>query len=107
MIEHGDVLLTGTTADNLRKLQILQNKGLWCALNIVRDTGVSDLHKKPNFFFLFFFLGGGGGFPLGRYYNKNARQSIIGDVIMPARLWGSHSRRPRNPSTWRALSHLQ
>ena len=32
-----------------------------------------------------------------RYYNKNARQCIIGEEIMPARPWGSRGRRPRDP----------
>ena len=30
-------------------------------------------------------------------YNKNARQCIIGEEIMPARPWGSRGRRPRDP----------
>ena len=44
MIEYGDIFLSGATADNRKKLQILQNKGLRCALNRDKFDSVSVLH---------------------------------------------------------------
>ena len=44
IIEYGDIFLVGATAANRKKLEILQNKGLRCALNRDRDSSVKDLH---------------------------------------------------------------
>ena len=44
MIEYGDVFLTGATLELKRKLQVLQNKGLRCALNRDKESHVEDLH---------------------------------------------------------------
>ena len=46
IIEYGDIFLTGATVDNKRKLQVLQNKGLRCALNLDRNTSTEELHKE-------------------------------------------------------------
>ena len=45
MIEYGDIFLSGATAENCKKLQILQNKGLRCALRKDKFESVSELHK--------------------------------------------------------------
>ena len=45
IIEYGDIFLVGTTAENRKKLQILQNKGLRCALR-EQDTSINKLHRK-------------------------------------------------------------
>ena len=46
VIEYGDLFLTGTTVCNRKRLQILQNKGLRCALGKDRDFSVSELHQE-------------------------------------------------------------
>ena len=46
MIEYGDVFVTGVTTENKRKLQVLQNKGLRCALNRDKETHIDDLHEE-------------------------------------------------------------
>ena len=46
VLEYGDILLTGTKLDNKKKLQILQNKGLRCALNRDKFTGSIELHRE-------------------------------------------------------------
>ena len=46
MIEYGDIFLSGATAENRKKLQILQNKGLRCALKKDKFKNVSELHKE-------------------------------------------------------------
>ena len=46
IVEYGDVLMFAASAENRRKLQILQNKGLRCALNTDRFTHVTDLHAE-------------------------------------------------------------
>ena len=48
VLEYGDIFLTGTSAANRKKLQILQNKGLRCALNRDSDSNVGDLHRDAN-----------------------------------------------------------
>ena len=45
MIEYGDMFLTSATVANRRNLQVLQNKGLSCALKRDMDTSVVELHK--------------------------------------------------------------
>ena len=44
IIEYGDIFLVGTTAENRKKLQILQNKGLRCALR-EQDTSIDELQR--------------------------------------------------------------
>ena len=46
MLEYGDIFLVGATAENRKKLQILQNKGLRCALSKDRYASVTDLHEE-------------------------------------------------------------
>ena len=46
MIEYGDVFVSGTTSENKRKLQVLQNKGLHCALDRDKETHIEDLHEE-------------------------------------------------------------
>ena len=46
--EYGDVFFHATTALNRKRLQILQNEGLRCALNKDIETGKADLHKEAN-----------------------------------------------------------
>ena len=48
MIEYGDVFVTGANLENKRKLQVLQNKGLRCALGRDREAHVDDLHEEAN-----------------------------------------------------------
>ena len=45
MIEYGDMFLTGATACNRKRLQILQNRGLRCALGKDKYFSVNDLHR--------------------------------------------------------------
>ena len=46
MIEYGDVFVTGASLELKRKLQVLQNKGLRCALNRDKEAHVDDLHDE-------------------------------------------------------------
>ena len=46
IIEYGDIFLTGATSGNKKKLQVLQNKGLRCALNADRDVSTGELHSE-------------------------------------------------------------
>ena len=46
LIEYGDIFLTCASAVNKRKLQVLQNRGLWCALNLDNDVDTEMLHKE-------------------------------------------------------------
>ena len=48
VIEYGDVFLVGATAANRKKLQILQNRGLRCALGRDIDATTDDLHVEVN-----------------------------------------------------------
>ena len=50
IIEYGDILLTACSFENKRRLQVLQNKGLRCALNKPRDdfTSTADLHDEAH-----------------------------------------------------------
>ena len=47
VIEYGDILLSACSFENKRRLQVLQNKGLRCALNKSKDefTSTDDLHS--------------------------------------------------------------
>ena len=46
ILEYGDLLLTATSVENRRRLQVLQNKGLRCALNKGIETASDDLHVE-------------------------------------------------------------
>ena len=46
ILEYGDIFLSATTLLNRKKLQILQNKGLRCALNKGLDTSREILHEE-------------------------------------------------------------
>ena len=46
ILEYGDILFTGVTMQQKKRLQILQNKGLRCALNEDRSTSTLDLHNQ-------------------------------------------------------------
>ena len=46
VLEYGDIIMVGTNVGNRKKLQILQNKGLRCALNRDRDTSRDELHAE-------------------------------------------------------------
>ena len=48
MLEYGDVFLSATTCLNRKRLQIIQNKGLRCALNKDIETSIDDLHVEAN-----------------------------------------------------------
>ena len=48
ILEYGDIFMVGTSAENRRKMQVLQNKGLRCALNKDTDTSIKELHAKAN-----------------------------------------------------------
>ena len=46
ILEYGDVFLTATSVINRKRLQVLQNKGLRCALNKGLETSTKDLHAE-------------------------------------------------------------
>ena len=46
VLEYGDIFLTSATAENRKRLQMLQNKGLRCALVKDKDTSTDDLHTE-------------------------------------------------------------
>ena len=46
MLEYGDIFMVGATAENRKKLQVLQNKGLRCALKKEKNSSVSELHSE-------------------------------------------------------------
>ena len=48
VIEYGGVLLPAASAENRKKLQVLQNRGLRCALNKDQYTHVINLHPEAN-----------------------------------------------------------
>ena len=48
MLEYGDVFLSATSSLNRKRLQILQNKGLRCALNASIEVGTADIHSEAN-----------------------------------------------------------
>ena len=48
LIEYGDLFLVGASVVNRRRLQVLQNRGLRCALNRDKDESVSELHKEAD-----------------------------------------------------------
>ena len=48
ILEYGDIFLTAASVENRKRLQILQNKGLRCALNRGIETSTNDLHLEAN-----------------------------------------------------------
>ena len=46
ILEYGDIFMLGTSVENRKKLQILQNKGLRCVLNKDRYTSRDELHSE-------------------------------------------------------------
>ena len=46
LLEYGDIFLSATTAENRKKLQVLQNKGLRCALNKDAYVDSEELHDE-------------------------------------------------------------
>ena len=46
MLEYGDIFLVGTSIENKKKLQILQNKSLRCALGVDKYTSKIEVHKE-------------------------------------------------------------
>ena len=44
LLEYGDIFLSAASAVNWKRLQVLQNKGLRCALNREGDADVEELH---------------------------------------------------------------
>ena len=48
LLEYGDVLLDSAKSETRKKLQVLQNKALRCALNMDRDTPSNTLHKEAS-----------------------------------------------------------
>ena len=44
VLEYGDLFLSAATVKNRKRLQILQNKGLRCALNVGSDMSTDELH---------------------------------------------------------------
>ena len=48
IVEYGDVFLVGASVANRKKLQMLQNKGLRCALNADKYADTDELHVNAN-----------------------------------------------------------
>ena len=48
LMEYGDIFLTGTSLTNRKRLQVLQNKGLRCALNKGRYASREELHTEAD-----------------------------------------------------------
>ena len=46
IMEYGDIFLVGATAENRKKLQTLQNKGLRCALRRDIEVSTDELHRQ-------------------------------------------------------------
>ena len=46
ILEYGDVILSGITVENKKRLQTLKNKGLRCALQWDRYASMAELHKE-------------------------------------------------------------
>ena len=44
LLEYGDIFLSAASVVNRQRLQVLQNKGLRCALNRGGDTDIRELH---------------------------------------------------------------
>ena len=48
ILEYGDIFLSAATAENRRRLQILQNRGLRCAPRKGIETSTTELHSEAN-----------------------------------------------------------
>ena len=48
VIEYGDIFTTAATCVNKKRLQVLQNKGLRCALNAWYEMGSDELHEEAD-----------------------------------------------------------
>ena len=48
LLEFGDLFLSSTSLGNRKKIQVLQNKCLRCALNKEIETRSEDLHKEAS-----------------------------------------------------------
>ena len=48
ILEYGDIFLHAASAENRKRLQVLQNKGLRCALNRGVDSDTNELHGEAN-----------------------------------------------------------
>ena len=48
VLEYGDLFLSAATVKNRKRLQVLQNKGLRCALNRGSDTSTDELHAAAD-----------------------------------------------------------
>ena len=48
ILEYGDIFMSAATLKNRKKLQVLQNKGLRCALNRGIETSTNELHADAN-----------------------------------------------------------
>ena len=48
LLEYGDLFLNATSVENRKKLQVLQNKCLRCALNKGIETSSDDLHNEAS-----------------------------------------------------------
>ena len=48
VLEYGDIFMVSTSVENRKRLQILQNKGLRCALNKDRTTSREELHTEAD-----------------------------------------------------------
>ena len=54
LLEYGDIFLSATTAKNRKKLQVLQNKRLRCALNKGAYVDSNELHEEAKLYKLEF-----------------------------------------------------
>ena len=48
LLEYGDIFLRSATVENMKKLQVLQNKGLRCALKKDKDASTDEMHDDVN-----------------------------------------------------------
>ena len=48
ILEYGDIFLASASVENRKRFQILQNKGLRCALNKGLETSSEELHLEAN-----------------------------------------------------------
>ena len=48
ILEYGDIFMYAASVENRKRLQILQNKGLQCALGSGIETSTADLHIQAN-----------------------------------------------------------
>ena len=46
LLEYGDIFLSSATKENRKRLQVLQDKGLRCALNKDKDTSTDEMHNE-------------------------------------------------------------